>query len=321
MAQLGTFEKYMRVIEAFNQEMTHTLTSYDKKLQEEIGISQKQLDRLLSETESYFDNIILVEGERKKTYKMIKPIDIFVEAFDKSNEIGWFFSMAHEADPQVFKELEQYTNQHKHIYKFYNTPFEDINTFEEKRSFKILKNAVELHEYRDIKFYNSDTVYKNLKCLKLIFMDNNWYIAFVNDEDELRLGRISFIEDVNYSKNRLSFQPSSVEKHLNFIDNHLQNSMTLYGVDTKKAILKASPNIARYFEKDMKKFLKTETFIKKDEDGSVIFSVDYTQELEILPFVQKWLPDLEILEPSDLKEAYRLKLEVMLKKYKKGSWN
>lgn len=39
-------------------------------------------------------------------------------------------------------------------------------------------------------------------------------------------------------------------------------------------------------------------------DGSVVFSVDYTQVLEILPFVKQWLPELEILEPKELKDAY-----------------
>jgi predicted DNA-binding transcriptional regulator YafY len=308
MAQLGTFEKYIKLIETFNARLDHSITSYDKELQDEIGISQKQLDRLLEELSNSFENIVIEKQGRKKVYKMIKPIDIFIEAFEKSQELGWFFTMAHEADPEIFKELEQYTNTQKHIYKFFNTPFEDISTFEGKLIFQRLKNAVELHEYRDIKFLGNPKVQKNLKCIKLLFMDNNWYIAYVNEEDKLQLGRIAFIEDVNYSKSKQSFQPSSVEKHLDFIDNDLQNSLTLYGAEKKTAILKASPAIAKYFKKGMKKFLKTQKFIKEEDDGSVIFSVVYTQELEILPFVQKWLPDLVIVEPKELQEAYIQKL-------------
>ena len=44
-----------------------------------------------------------------ETYKLIKSIDLFVEAFDKSEEIGWLFNMANDADPDIFKELENYT--------------------------------------------------------------------------------------------------------------------------------------------------------------------------------------------------------------------
>jgi len=59
----------------------------------------------------------------------------------------------------------------------------------------------------------------------------------------------------------------------------------------------------------MKKFLSSQNFKKKLEDGSVIFTLEYTQPLEILPFIQRWLPDLIILEPQELKDEYMQKLE------------
>jgi len=299
----------MTIIETMNSRQDKTLNSYDRELQDEIGIGQKQLDRLLEELSDYFDNIVQIEGKKRKTFKLLKPIDIFVEAFDKSNDIGWFFNMAHDADPEVFKELEQFTNTQKDIYKFKNTPFEDMESLEDRLTFKRLKTAVKLHEYRDIKYHHNKTVYKNLKCIKLVFMDNNWYIAYVDEENILRFGRISFIEEVSYPKDKRTFQTSSVKKHLDFIDKNLQNSMTLFATPLKTATIKAHKPIAKYFEKDMKKFLSTQKFVKKQDDGAVIFTLDYTQELEILPFIQRWLPDLEILEPLSLKKALQKKLK------------
>ena len=49
-----------------------------------------------------------------------------------------------------------------------------------------------------------------------------------------------------------------------------------------------------------------------DQDGSVEFSVEYTQSIEILPFVKKWLPDLKILFPLSLKEELDEQLRVYL---------
>ena len=314
-SQLGTFEKYMRVLENFEKKLDYTLTSYDKNLQEEIGISQKQLDRILEELTNFFDSIVIEKVGKRKAYKMLKPIDIFVETFDKTNEIGWFFNMAHDADPEIFKELAQYTNPQKHIYTFLNTPFEDVASLEEKITFKRLKNAVELHEYRDIKFYDDDVIHKNLKCIKLLFMDNNWYIAYVNVADALQFGRISFIEEVFYSKAKNSFQPTSVKKHLEFIENSLQNSMTLYEKKAKVATIQATSKVAKYFKKGMKKFLSSQTFQKELDDGSVLFTLNYTQELEILPFIQKWLPDLIIVEPKELQEVYITKLQTAIKNH------
>jgi len=315
MSDMPTIKKYMFILEEINKRMDKTITAYDEILIDKLQLSTKQLGRLLDRLESEFDNIILLENTKKKTYKLIKPIDLFVEAFENSNDIGWFFNMAHDADPEIFKELEQFTNTQKHIYKFKNSPFEDVSSLESKLTFKRLKTAVELHEYRDIIFYHNDKIYKNLKCIKLIFMDNNWYIAYINEEEILKFGRVSFIEEVTYSKGKNSYQVNSIKKQEKFIEHNLQNSMTLFDKPLQTAMIKAHKPIAKYFEKDMKKFLSSQKFIEKQSDGSIIFTLEYTQELEILPFIQRWLPDLEILGPQSLKKSYKEKLQKAISIY------
>ena len=63
----------------------------------------------------------------------------------------------------------------------------------------------------------------------------------------------------------------------------------------------------------MKKFFPSQKFISEDENG-VIFSINYTQSLEILPFIKRWLPSMEILEPQELKDELKKDLEKALKK-------
>ena len=315
MSDMSTIQKYMFILEEINKRIDKTITAYDEILIDKLQLGTKQLGRLLDKVESEFDNITLLENTKKKTYKLIKPIDLFVEAFENSNDIGWFFNMAHDADPEIFKELEQFTNTQKHIYKFKNSPFEDVNSLESKLTFKRLKTAVELHEYRDIKFYHDDKIYKNLKCIKLIFMDNNWYIAYIDEEEILKFGRVSFIEEVTYSKGKDGYQKNSIKKQEKMIEENLQNSMTLFDKPIQTAVIKVHKPIAKYFEKDMKKFLSSQTFKEKLNDGSIIFTLEYTQELEILPFIQRWLPDLEILEPESLKKSYQKKLQKAISIY------
>ena len=312
----STIQTTLFILEEFHKRADNTLDAYDKFLLEELNVGTKQLGRWLEDIANYENsNIIEIKVGRKKAYKLLKPIDLFIETFENSDDIGWFFNMAHDADPEIFKELEKYTNENKDIYKFKNTPFEDVSTLEAKETFKMLKRAVQAREYIKVKFNYEDEEYDNLKALKLIFMDNNWYIAYVNKDDLLKFGRISFIEKASYATKTTSFQPSSVKKQMIFLDMHLQNSMTLYGEKIKTAIIKATPNISKYFQKDMKIFLSTQKYKETLDDGSVIFSIDYTQELEILPFIQKWLPDLVILEPQELKEAYKTKLQETLENH------
>lgn len=313
MSDITTLKKYKVILEEFDRKQDKMLTAYDEILKERLSLSPKQIDRLIKELMDEFDNIIEIEGTRRKTYKLLKPIDLFVEAFDKSEEIAWLFNMVHDGDPEVFKKLEQFTNKSKHIYQFKNTPFEDIQSLEKKDIFKKLKRTVKNREYAKITFSSDETI-DNIKCLKLIFIDNNWYLANVAEDNILRLSRISFIKKVDYATKINSFQLSSIEKQLSFLENNLQNAMSKYGEKTKIAKLKASGVITKYFEKGMKKFVSSQQYKEKLSDGSIIFTVEYTQYLEILPWIQSWMPNLIILEPQDLKEEYKNKLTETLNK-------
>lgn len=309
MANISTIKKYKIILEEFSFKQDKKLTGYDEVLRDRLDLSPKQIDRLLQELSNEFDNIVLVGGTKMKTYHLVKPVDIFIETFDNSDEIGWLFNMAQEGDPEVFKELEHFTSKSNHIYKFQNTPFEDINTLEQKDIFKKLKRAVENREYIKLKNIFSDIEYDNLKALKLLFIDNNWYLAFVDEKDNLRLSRVSFIERVDYATKVSSYQISTIKKQMDFLDHNLQNAMTLYGVKFKTAKLKASRDISRYFDEGMKKFLNTQEFKEKKTDGSIIFTVKYTQFLEVLPLIQSWMPYITIIEPQELKDAYLEKLK------------
>ncbi len=298
---LSKTERYNILIGEFNKRENRTLDIYDEHLKERFGKSPKMIDRYFVEFMNEHNSIVEVLKRRRKTYKLVNPTDLITESLEHFDDIGWTVQMIHDSDPEVFKELEQYIQKDKNIYQFINNPFEDTKTLEEKETFKRLKNAVKNREYRKITF--KESTQDNLKCLKMIYMENNWYIAYINSDDKLLFGRISFIEEVTYATNVGQFQPQRVVKHLDFLKT-LQNSMTLYGVPKKIAKLQAKPYIAKYFEKGVKLKLSSQKIVGRLDDGSVIFTVEYTQPMEIFPLIQGWLPNLVILEPQELKDKY-----------------
>ena len=300
-------QRTLFILDEFHKRQDNTLDAYDQRLLDECGLSVKQMGRLLDEIANELDSIELIKIGRKKAYKLIKPMDLFVETFKNTNEISWIFNMAHDGDPEVFKELEQFTKNTKHVFQFKNTPFEDTASIEEKEIFKTLKRAVKNREYVKIIFKGKEEPQDNLKCLKLIFMEGNWYLAYVDTKDSLKFGRISFMDKVEYASKAESFQPSTVTKQMNFLKN-IQNAMTLYGKPTKIARLKARGMAAKYFYEGMKPFLSSQKFEKILDDGSVILTLEYTQAIEIMPFIQSWLPNIVILEPEELKEQYMKRL-------------
>jgi len=89
-------------------------------------------------------------------------------------------------------------------------------------------------------------------------MENNWYIAIgtkhkETKEDIVLFLRVSFIEKIEYSSKN-SYQPSTIQKYNDFFKT-FQNPMSLYGVKKKRAIILASPKVAKYFKPNMKKLL------------------------------------------------------------------
>ena len=133
-------------------------------------------------------------------------------------------------------------------------------------------------------------------------------MAYVDEKDVLKLGRVAFIEEVTYASKNY-FQKSSVEKHLKILNENLQNAMTLFDKEPRKVTIRAMSSVAKYFSEGMKTFLPSQTFIRKEDDGSVIFTLSYTQELEVFPLIQKWMPNLVIVEPAELQESYVKKLQ------------
>jgi predicted DNA-binding transcriptional regulator YafY len=293
------------------------ISSYDKDVLEEFKCSTKTLERYLNEIETSYPHIITIKKSRTKFWKLVRVSDIFEEFINNSYDLTNLFDLAKNFDPEIFKELEKGTlskvaNNNESVFLFKNSIMEELESDKSKAIFKSLKEAIKNYEYRNIVYrYNDEVTHTNEKCLKLIFMDNNWYLAVLDQDNCFQFRRLSFIVDVSYSSKN-SYQKKEVTPYLTFLKT-AQNAMTLYGSDEKIATIKATPNIAKYFEKDMKRFLPSQTFKHKEADGSIVFTLSYTQDLEILPFIQKWLPDLIIIEPLELKEAYRKKLKEALK--------
>ena len=304
---------YKKIIQEFNKKSDKTLTAYDLKIPNgPIDKSIKQIERDIEKLQDEFHNIITKKVGRKKGYKLIDNFDILIDSFMKNDDIVDLIYLAEESDIKLFERFEYKTLKEESIYLFKNSIYEKM---ENRDIFNNLKGAIKLNEYRKIQFKNNETFYE-IKCIKLVFIDNNWYLAYSNSNDILKLGRISFIKEVKYTTKN-SYQRTSIQKHLDNLKKNLQNSMTLFDVEPKLATIQATSNIAKYFEKDMKKFLSTQNFKKKLEDDSVIFTLKYTQPLEILPFIKKWMPDLIILEPKELKNEYIISLEKTIKLHQK----
>lgn len=297
------------------------LYAQDATLTEELGVDERTLRRYLEEIEDNYTDLIVCDkqnkiiGGRKVTvYRTIDPTKDIADilTFFINNDaqgMGWLMQLIHTNDPTILKgfdddqkrSLQRQAKKDRDVVLFRTNPLENLMDSETDKRLRDLKNAVKNHEYRTFEYtYNQHTeTLEDLKCLKLIFMKNNWYLATENEEKEYRMLRVAFIDKIGYSK-KISYQKSVLDRYDDFFAT-MQNPMSRPFVPKKTAILKAHGRIAVYFKESMKKFLESQTFIR-EEEGAVVFSVEYTQPLEVLPFIKEWLPDMEILEPRELRE-------------------
>lgn len=297
----------------------------DRSLQGELGVDRRTLERYIKELEEQFGNRLSITKEEKNGSKITvirasnpdqqlsKIVAFFLE---KESELGWLLQLLYEnqkplIERSAYKDmLAKVFRREKETILFVNPPFENLADQKQNEIFAKLRTAIQHNEYREIEYsYTGDEVL-TAKCIKLIHMQNNWYCAV--EAEGLRLLRLSFIRSVNYAKDRSSFQKSSVAKYDNYFTK-IQNAMTL-DQPFETALLKADKEIAIYFAEHMKPFFATQKFLSHKPDGSILFTVGFTQPIEILPFIKNWLPYIEIIEPKSLRDSYEDDLKKALEK-------
>ena len=311
------------------------LYALDEHLQDELDVSYRTLLRYLEEIEENYGDVIVCNKQNKiiggRQVTIFRAIDTSKDLADildffinnDAQGMGSLMQLIHESDPAILKgfdegqkrALQRQAKKDCDVVLFRTNPLENLMNEKTEKLLRDLKRAVKNYEYKTFHYtYNQhNETLEDLKCLKLIFMKNNWYLATENEEKKYRLLRLAFIDQIEYSK-KTSYQKSVLDRYDDFFAT-MQNPMSLPFVTKKTAILKAHGRIAVYFKESMKKFLESQTFIR-EEDDAVVFSVDYTQPLEVLPFIKEWLPDMEILEPKELREILVKELSEYVHKQK-----
>ena len=302
------------------------------RLQAELEVDERTLRRYLEDIHRLYGHIVVTEkkstergGRRVTIYRVAdreKDVsEIFRFFVENEEDLGWLLQLVHENDPRLLREggatlhaqMEDILKKDESIFQFVGSPFENLENPTLKNHFKHLRTAVKNREYRDI-YYNKESPQRlrDVKCLKLFHMNDNWYLAAEMPDGRFRFLRLAFIEKIGYSKGKSSYRYETLEKYAPFFK-HVQNAMTIPEL-SQKATLQASANVAVYFREGMKPFFPSQTFVEEKGDGSVVFTVDYTQPMEILPFIKHWLPDIEILRPDDLKKRLKEDLQSALER-------
>ena len=263
------------------------------ELAEEFGVSRRTIQRDLNQRLISFP--IYQEGKKwrmQEGYRLEKSLSFkeqlildILEGF--ACGAGDIFAM------ESRKLLSRLKNQDDNpIYAKLNIEPIDQNLHE----IKILESAIKERRIITCRYRRETGIpasHYRLKPLKIVNYEGFWYLVALH-EDTLKKYYLRNIIDTEMTRD--SFE---IENKLHTL---LHNSLSVWfrdDVEPFDVVLSADQVAAKYFRR---RPLPTQTIIEEGEDGSMLFSVRITHEMEILPLVKYWIPHLFIRHPRSLAE-------------------
>ncbi|MFP4486339.1 MAG: helix-turn-helix transcriptional regulator [Campylobacterales bacterium] len=281
-----------------------------KEFAEHLGVSSRSVDRYLNDISAFFGEGVVIKIKRgcyaslkEDVLKSFLPLqaeskDELEKIYDVINIVNPSFI---DSLPEAYKNaLKKLKTEIDSIYMIKENPFEEMF---DTGVFSSLKSAIKYSRYIDVLYDNGDVKerYANIKPIRLLLAEGNWYVATIDDESEVNSGfrflRVAFVKQVEL-KSKTFYKVMDAEDFLR----SFQTLFSLYKTPRFEVFVTVSSDAARYFRR--KKHLRSQQIVKTNEDGSLLVRYEVNNKLEVFMLVKKWLPELKIESPDELKEEF-----------------
>lgn len=207
------------------------------------------------------------------------------------------FASVQELFPKVDKEFFQKSLTES--IKVQGVQYEPVQ--HRKNEFNQLRQAIENHQiihftYQKPKEPASD---RTLEPYVLLNKNGVWYLIGLENgkEKTFCFSQISFI--------RVSQERFEVDSY--FLQEIKQSDSISHGNQLPEVVIKVSAESARYFKR--RALLPNQEIIREIDNGELLISCKNIHEMEIMPIVQYWIPNLTIVSPNELQEKLLSKLK------------
>lgn len=266
-----------------------------KELASEFGVSTRTISRDFDRLNAYLP---LLQDETNKKYYLESNYLGKIGTKDIHNfaQLSGISDLYPSLDMSFLRELLD-SRAHQ-IYSAKGYSFEDASQF--KEVFKLIGEAIQ--EHRQIGFlYKGEP--RLVQPYRLIHHHGSWYLAAVR-KNQLRTYRISHMQVSNFKHEYSEFIPDLA------IINQIESDESIwFGVDKKEIILAIHADVAFYFKQ--RSILPEQQIVNELIDGSLLVSTKINHEMQLLPLIRFWVPNLKIVKPPEL----QFKLEIGLKEY------
>jgi len=270
-----------------------------KELADEFGVSTRTIQRdfnekLVSSYPIYQENKKWKMQDGFKIEK-IRDIDdkIILDIIEKITDGigGNFASKAHKLLGKIKNE------EQSPIYTKLN--IEDIS--DKINEINLLETAIKEKRECECQYaYEKGRYTTKVQPLKIVNYEGFWYLVALRDEEV----RKYYLKELSNIK--LTNEIFTVDTQ---IDQLLKNSISIWFNQYQEPFevkLFANKWATKYFQR---RPLPTQSIESLNEDGTMEFVVKITNEMEILPLIKYWIPNLHVLEPIWLRDMIKEDLE------------
>ena len=148
----------------------------------------------------------------------------------------------------------------------------------------------------------------DLKPLKIANYEGFWYlIALDARNDMLKKYYLKNIRQITIKEKTFAADAK--------LDTLLENSISVWfdeGIEPYRVTLELSGSVAKYFKR--KPLSKTQKVEEVRNDGSMVVSVEITDDMEIIPIVKYWMPEMQVVAPERIRNRIEKTLRLYLER-------
>ena len=228
---------------------------------------------------------------------------------EEQNEILFALqSLTVTQNPETDRVLSKLSNLfNKSVTNWIEVDLSPWGSDQNKRcEFTILKNAILNHQIIEFTYFNSsgEKSTRKVEPLKLIFKVNAWYLqGFCLTKDEYRTFKTSRMYNVEITQ---EFFTARTAGGL-FVSKKEQNSQKWIHMQLKIAPQGTYRVFDEFAEKE----------ITKNQDGSFTVSTSLPESEWLFHYILSFGTDIEVLAPQYIREMIAVKLDEIIRKYKK----
>ena len=267
----------------------------------EYEVSERTIRRDFVLIQELFGDFISKEGVCYWAYQKVLLDDV-LNASDLMTlaNIVTLFNLA-DRSALITKETQSLVKHALQVYDFRTRPFESLPN---REVLKKLEHAIKFHKSVKIRYRSEKAVtHANFHPYRILFLNENFYLVGENhSKKHFEFRRIALIEEVNY-RSQTFIPHSDIDAFIRTIQTPWAN----FGASDKSVQLRISKKVKRFFM--LKKYIPSQSVIEEFDDGDILVEFRVTNYHEVEELIIRWLPDVEVVSPKNLKKMVRRSLK------------